>query len=330
MDVHLVDHSVVQPDVIFISKQRRDLIESWVEGPPDLLVEVLSPGTASRDRVYKLNLYREHGGRRVLGGRSETAPDQLPGSRGRGLRRADAGRVELPVRRGSRDRTRHGRALGGRGPGVPEGLAASGGARPAAGIHRGDLMAGGAPGVPSTAGHCERCRAPADPAMRRTREKTAASDDATGERGAARTRGGYDRPHDCEATISDRQGDARRGRQGPCLCVRRGEGARGVLALRLPRGAYAGRRGDGTVRARCGRGQRDRRQADVHLRRQEGAQPDAPPGRHGAGGPRLPAEQLGVGAAAGQGLLHGALLSLRAPPGRPLPSVSPDRRRADR
>ncbi len=61
MDVHLVDHSVVQPDVIFISKQRRDLIESWVEGPPDLLVEVLSPGTASRDRVYKLNLYREHG-----------------------------------------------------------------------------------------------------------------------------------------------------------------------------------------------------------------------------------------------------------------------------
>ena len=61
MDVHLVDHSVVQPDVIFISKQRRDFIENWVEGPPDLLVEVLSPGTASRDRVYKLNLYREHG-----------------------------------------------------------------------------------------------------------------------------------------------------------------------------------------------------------------------------------------------------------------------------
>ena len=61
MDVHLVDHSVVQPDVIFISKQRRDFIENWVEGPPDLLVEVLSPGTASRDQVYKLNLYREHG-----------------------------------------------------------------------------------------------------------------------------------------------------------------------------------------------------------------------------------------------------------------------------
>jgi Uma2 family endonuclease len=61
MDVHLVDHSVVQPDVLFISRQRRELIENWVEGPPDLLVEVLSPGTASRDRVYKLNLYREHG-----------------------------------------------------------------------------------------------------------------------------------------------------------------------------------------------------------------------------------------------------------------------------
>lgn len=61
MDVHLVDHSVVQPDVIFISRRRREVIETWVEGPPDLLVEVLSPGTASRDRVYKLNLYREHG-----------------------------------------------------------------------------------------------------------------------------------------------------------------------------------------------------------------------------------------------------------------------------
>ncbi len=61
MDVHLVDHSVVQPDVLFISRQRRELIENWVEGPPDLLVEVLSPGTASRDRVYKLNLYREYG-----------------------------------------------------------------------------------------------------------------------------------------------------------------------------------------------------------------------------------------------------------------------------
>ncbi len=61
MDVHLVDHSVVQPDVMFISRRRREVIETWVEGPPDLLVEVLSPGTASRDRVYKLNLYREHG-----------------------------------------------------------------------------------------------------------------------------------------------------------------------------------------------------------------------------------------------------------------------------
>ena len=61
MDVHMVDHSVVQPDVLFISRQRRELIENWVEGPPDLLVEVLSPGTASRDRVYKLNLYREYG-----------------------------------------------------------------------------------------------------------------------------------------------------------------------------------------------------------------------------------------------------------------------------
>lgn len=61
LDVHLADHSVVQPDVIYISAGRMDIAQRWVEGAPDLLVEVLSPGTVRRDRGEKLALYAESG-----------------------------------------------------------------------------------------------------------------------------------------------------------------------------------------------------------------------------------------------------------------------------
>ena len=81
MDVHLADHSVVQPDVIYVSPERGEIVQDWMEGAPDLLVEVLSPSTASRDRVHKLDLYAD--GRRagVLDRRSAAAPDHVPGSR---------------------------------------------------------------------------------------------------------------------------------------------------------------------------------------------------------------------------------------------------------
>jgi Uma2 family endonuclease len=61
LDVYLVDHSVVQPDILYISADRRDIIQDHIEGAPDLLVEILSPGTARRDRVQKLGLYAESG-----------------------------------------------------------------------------------------------------------------------------------------------------------------------------------------------------------------------------------------------------------------------------
>ena len=61
MDVHLADHSVVQPDVIYVSPERGEIVQDWMEGAPDLLVEVLSPSTASRDRVHKLDLYATAG-----------------------------------------------------------------------------------------------------------------------------------------------------------------------------------------------------------------------------------------------------------------------------
>ena len=61
LDVNLFDHSVAQPDILYISAARRRIIEERIEGAPDLVVEVLSPGTARRDRGEKLRLYAEAG-----------------------------------------------------------------------------------------------------------------------------------------------------------------------------------------------------------------------------------------------------------------------------
>lgn len=59
LDVHLTDHSVVQPDILYVSSSRREILEERVEGAPDLVIEILSPGTARRDRVQKLALYAQ-------------------------------------------------------------------------------------------------------------------------------------------------------------------------------------------------------------------------------------------------------------------------------
>lgn len=64
LDVHLAPHSVVQPDVIYVSADRLSILgdkQGWIKGAPDLLVEILSPGTARRDRVLKLDLYARSG-----------------------------------------------------------------------------------------------------------------------------------------------------------------------------------------------------------------------------------------------------------------------------
>ncbi len=52
----------VQPDLLFVSNERRSIIgEKQVLGAPDLVVEILSPSTAHRDRGIKLDLYARHG-----------------------------------------------------------------------------------------------------------------------------------------------------------------------------------------------------------------------------------------------------------------------------
>ena len=52
---------VVQPDVIFVAKERSSIIRNHIVGAPDVVVEVVSPGTEHRDRTLKLAWYRRYG-----------------------------------------------------------------------------------------------------------------------------------------------------------------------------------------------------------------------------------------------------------------------------
>jgi Uma2 family endonuclease len=52
---------VVQPDLIFVSTERLPIIGQRIEGAPDLVVEVLSPTSALRDRTEKSVWYGQYG-----------------------------------------------------------------------------------------------------------------------------------------------------------------------------------------------------------------------------------------------------------------------------
>jgi Uma2 family endonuclease len=61
-DVVLSETDVVQPDLLFVSNERAHIrTPANVRGAPDLVVEILSPSTASRDWRDKLDLYAEYG-----------------------------------------------------------------------------------------------------------------------------------------------------------------------------------------------------------------------------------------------------------------------------
>jgi len=57
-DVILAETTIVQPDILFVSAERASIItDRAVEGPPDLVVEILSRWTARQDRTTKATLY---------------------------------------------------------------------------------------------------------------------------------------------------------------------------------------------------------------------------------------------------------------------------------
>ncbi len=61
IDVILSDISVVQPALIVVCDPAAIVVDGRVRGAPDLVVEVLSPSTAAKDRKHKRRLYEAAG-----------------------------------------------------------------------------------------------------------------------------------------------------------------------------------------------------------------------------------------------------------------------------
>ena len=62
-DVYLSDTNVVQPDLLFVSREHEHLLSDGqkVRGAPDLVIEILSPSSEDTDRGTKHELYGRHG-----------------------------------------------------------------------------------------------------------------------------------------------------------------------------------------------------------------------------------------------------------------------------
>jgi len=61
-DVQLTDHDIVQPDLVVVLTSRMQMITpTKIKGVPDLIVEILSPSTASNDATLKKQLYERVG-----------------------------------------------------------------------------------------------------------------------------------------------------------------------------------------------------------------------------------------------------------------------------
>ena len=63
VDVVLGEKFVLQPDIVFVSKEREEIIDEdrAIFGPPDLVVEVVSPSTLGRDTLEKKDVYEKFG-----------------------------------------------------------------------------------------------------------------------------------------------------------------------------------------------------------------------------------------------------------------------------
>jgi Uma2 family endonuclease len=63
LDVVLTDFDCVEPDLLYVSRERERLqmTEDYLEGAPDLVVEILSPSTKRFDQGVKHRLYERFG-----------------------------------------------------------------------------------------------------------------------------------------------------------------------------------------------------------------------------------------------------------------------------
>jgi Uma2 family endonuclease len=61
LDVILSEHDIVEPDLLLVLNENLDILQDWVQGAPNLVIEILSPSTEARDRSIKLKAYARYG-----------------------------------------------------------------------------------------------------------------------------------------------------------------------------------------------------------------------------------------------------------------------------
>jgi len=61
LDVVLAPDTALQPDLLVVRNERREILQDVVRGAPDLVVEVLAPLTIQRDREVKMESYARYG-----------------------------------------------------------------------------------------------------------------------------------------------------------------------------------------------------------------------------------------------------------------------------
>jgi len=60
LDVHFDDANIFQPDVLFVSVKRSNIIQKWIMGAPDFVVEIVSPRLRKADTETKLKVYGKY------------------------------------------------------------------------------------------------------------------------------------------------------------------------------------------------------------------------------------------------------------------------------
>lgn len=64
LDVVLDEENAPQPDLVYVSNENSAVLnelELVIIGTPDLVIEILSPGTAKRDKTLKKDIYEQFG-----------------------------------------------------------------------------------------------------------------------------------------------------------------------------------------------------------------------------------------------------------------------------
>lgn len=61
VDVYIDEENVYEPDIFFIAADRLSIVQNNVYGVPDLIIEILSPGSEKIDKVEKKEVYERCG-----------------------------------------------------------------------------------------------------------------------------------------------------------------------------------------------------------------------------------------------------------------------------